>query len=127
MHSERYERDHGHEYASGGWTVSSGSTMSELTSQWCGLRTGHGRLELTKFHTPALQPVLSQTHRRTRWASVASCSPSQTSRMSLPACPPARCIGAELIGDLEQYEDSYRLCYVPRPRRHHRCAAEQLS
>ena len=27
-------------------------------------------------------------------------------------CPPAHLLGAELVGDLAQYEDSYRLCFV---------------
>jgi hypothetical protein len=30
----------------------------------------------------------------------------------LPACEPR---GAELVGELERYEDSYRLCYVRGP------------
>ena len=30
--------------------------------------------------------------------------------------------GAEPVGELAQYEESYRLCYVPRPRGHHRRA-----
>ena len=38
-------------------------------------------------------------------------SPSKTSTPSSPACEP----GAELVGDLERYEDSYRLCYVRGP------------
>src|SRR5580704_8886505 len=46
---------------------------------------GHGRLELTKFHTPKAVGA-GRRHRRTHWAYVASCSPSTTSPMSLPAC-----------------------------------------
>ena len=49
---------------------------------------GHGRVELTKFHTPRRSAVSRKTHRRTRWASVASCSPSTTSTTSWPACAP---------------------------------------
>ena len=45
---------------------------------------GHGRLELTRFR-PRRRSALS---RRTRWAYVASCSPSTTSTPLSPACEP---------------------------------------
>ena len=35
--------------------------------------------------------------------------------------------GAELVGELEQYEDSYRLCYVRGPEGIIIALAEQLS
>jgi predicted enzyme related to lactoylglutathione lyase len=35
--------------------------------------------------------------------------------------------GAELVGELEQHEDSYRLCYVRRPEGTIVALAEQLS
>jgi predicted enzyme related to lactoylglutathione lyase len=35
--------------------------------------------------------------------------------------------GAELLGELEQYEDSYRLCYVRGPEGIVIALAEQLS
>jgi predicted enzyme related to lactoylglutathione lyase len=38
-----------------------------------------------------------------------------------------RAHGAELVGDLEQYEDSYRLCYVRGPEGIIIALAEQLS
>jgi predicted enzyme related to lactoylglutathione lyase len=38
-----------------------------------------------------------------------------------------RAHGAELIGELEQYEDSYRLCYVRGPEGIIVALAEQLS
>ncbi|MGH3186685.1 MAG: hypothetical protein ACRDOL_05360, partial [Streptosporangiaceae bacterium] len=44
-------------------------------------------------------------------------APSRTSTPSSPACGPAglRACGTELVGELERYEDSYRLCYVRGP------------
>ena len=72
---------------------------------------GHGRLELIKFHAP----------------------PSQGGSRHAPANTPGlrhvafavedidavvaglRARGAELVGELERYEDSYRLCYVRGP------------
>ena len=38
-----------------------------------------------------------------------------------------RAHGAELVGELEQYEDSYRLCYVRGPEGIIIALAEQLS
>jgi predicted enzyme related to lactoylglutathione lyase len=38
-----------------------------------------------------------------------------------------RAHGAELVGELEQYEQSYRLCYVRRPEGIIVGLAEQLS
>jgi Glyoxalase/Bleomycin resistance protein/Dioxygenase superfamily len=46
---------------------------------------GHGRLALAKYHTPRLSTRAHITRRTTRWASTALCSPSTTSRTSLPA------------------------------------------
>jgi catechol 2,3-dioxygenase-like lactoylglutathione lyase family enzyme len=72
---------------------------------------GHGRVELAKFHTP----------------------PSQGGSQPTPANAPGirhvafvvddidaalaglRARGAKLVGELERYEDSYRLCYVRGP------------
>ena len=96
----------------GGWVdriVGLDGVRSELVM----LRTpdGHGRLELSKFHTP----------------------PSQGGDWRAPANTPGlrhvafvvedidavvaslRARGAELVGELERYEDSYRLCYVRGP------------
>ena len=72
---------------------------------------GNGRLELIKFHSPANQGGTRHAPANTP-VSAMSHSPSRTSTPSLPACEPA---GAELVGELERYEDSYRLCYVRGP------------
>ena len=45
---------------------------------------GHSKLELTKYHTPRRLAPDRATRRPTRWACIASCSPSRTSRTSLP-------------------------------------------
>jgi catechol 2,3-dioxygenase-like lactoylglutathione lyase family enzyme len=72
---------------------------------------GHGRLELIEFHSP----------------------PTQGGNRDAPANTPGirhvafavedidavvaglRARGSELVGEVEQYEDSYRLCYVRGP------------
>ncbi len=79
------------------------------------LRTpgGHGRLELIKFHAPPATtaepnaPVNTLGIRRIMFA--VDDIEDVLARL--------RTHGAELVGELAQYEDSYRLCYVLRPTR----------
>ena len=72
---------------------------------------GHGRLELTKFHTPT---AVSTGHN----------APANTLgiRRIMFAVDDIEDVlarlqahGAELVGELEQYKDVYRLCYVRGP------------
>src|SRR6266545_1133343 len=49
---------------------------------------GHGRLELTKCHTRRRSAPDRITRRTTRWACIASCSPSTTSTPLSPGCGP---------------------------------------
>jgi catechol 2,3-dioxygenase-like lactoylglutathione lyase family enzyme len=89
------------------------------------LRTpdGHGRLELTKFHTPPARntdpnaPVNTLGIRRIMFA----VDDIEDVLARLQAH------GAELVGELEQYEDSYRLCYVRGPEGIMVALAEELS
>lgn len=78
------------------------------------LRTpdGHGRIELDKFHTPdAIRtapreaPVNALGIRRIMFA--VDDLDAVVARL--------RPHGAELVGEVVQYEDSYRLCYVRGP------------
>jgi catechol 2,3-dioxygenase-like lactoylglutathione lyase family enzyme len=78
------------------------------------LRTpdGHGRLELTQFQTPAAVgpkpgdlPVNALGYRRVMFA--VDDLDDVLSRI--------RKHGAELVRDVVQYEDAYRLCYVRGP------------
>jgi catechol 2,3-dioxygenase-like lactoylglutathione lyase family enzyme len=73
---------------------------------------GHGRLELTKFHTPTAvstepenAPANTLGIRRIMFA----VEDIEDVLARLHAH------GAELVGELAQYEDSYRLCYVRGP------------
>ena len=78
------------------------------------LRTpdGHGRLELDKFHTPAAvgaesknAPVNTLGIRRIMFA--VDDIDDVLARL--------RAHGAELIGEVAQYEDKYRLCFIRGP------------
>ena len=90
------------------------------------LRTpdGHGRVELTKFHTPPAirsepqnAPANTLGIRRIMFA--VDDIEDVVARL--------RTHGAELVGELAQYEDSYRLCFVRGPEGIIVGLAEQLS
>jgi catechol 2,3-dioxygenase-like lactoylglutathione lyase family enzyme len=85
---------------------------------------GHGRLELTKFHTPTAisaepqnAPANTLGIRRIMFA--VDDIEDVIARL--------RTHGAELVGELVQYEDIYRLCYVRGPEGIMVALAEQLS
>jgi catechol 2,3-dioxygenase-like lactoylglutathione lyase family enzyme len=90
------------------------------------LRTpdGHGRLELTKFHTPTAVSAEPQN------------APGNTLGLRSimfavddidATIAGLRAHGAELVGEVAQYQDSYRLCYVRGPEGIIVALAEQLS
>jgi len=88
--------------------------LQGVRSEIASMRTpdGHGRIELDKFHTPAAvrsgpedAPVNSLGIRRIMFA--------VDDINDVLARLQAR--GAVLIGEVVQYEDSYRLCYVRGP------------
>jgi catechol 2,3-dioxygenase-like lactoylglutathione lyase family enzyme len=85
---------------------------------------GHGRIELDKFHTPAAvtaeprdAPMNALGIRRIMFA--VDDIESVLDRL--------RRHGAELIGEVVQYEDQYRLCYVRGPEGIVVALAEQLT
>ena len=84
---------------------------------------GHSRLELSKFHTPPATtaepnaPVNTLGIRRIMFA----VDDIEDVLARLQAH------GAELVGDVVQYEDKYRLCYVRGPEGIIVALAEQLS
>ena len=85
---------------------------------------GHGRLELDKFHTPPAvraepvnAPVNTLGIRRIMFA--VDDIDDVLARL--------RTHGAELIGEVIQYEDMYRLCYIRGPEGIIIALAEQLN
>ena len=84
---------------------------------------GHSRLELCTFHTPPGRggdpgaPANALGIRHVTFA--VEGIDDLLDRL--------RAHGAELVGELEQYEDSYRLCYVRGPEGIIVALAEQLS
>ena len=85
---------------------------------------GHGRIELDKFHTPAAvkaepknAPVNMLGIRRIMFA--VDDLEDVLARL--------RAHGAELVGEISQYEDLYRLCYIRGPEGILIGLAEQLG
>jgi catechol 2,3-dioxygenase-like lactoylglutathione lyase family enzyme len=85
---------------------------------------GHGRVELTKFHTPTAvraepedAPVNTLGIRRIMFA--VEDIEDVLARL--------RAHGAELIGEVAQYKDMYRLCYLRGPEGIIVALAQQLS
>jgi catechol 2,3-dioxygenase-like lactoylglutathione lyase family enzyme len=85
---------------------------------------GHGRVELSRFHTPPAvrtepesAPANALGIRRIMFAVVDI--DDVVARL--------RTHGAELVGEIVQYEDSYRLCFVRGPEGIMIGLAEQLS
>jgi catechol 2,3-dioxygenase-like lactoylglutathione lyase family enzyme len=72
---------------------------------------GHGRLELSKFHAPSGQGGDREAPANTPGIRHVSFAVDDLDTVVAGAL--AR--GAELVGAVERYEDSYRLCYVRGP------------
>ena len=72
---------------------------------------GNGRLELAKFHSPSNQG--DNRHAPANTPGIRHIAFAVEGIDAVVAGLRAR--GAELVGELEQYEDSYRLCYVRGP------------
>src|SRR5712672_1456842 len=85
---------------------------------------GHGRLELTKFRNPKLveiEPAIVPPNAlglRSVMFAVESIDDT-VARL--------RASGAELVGEVAQYEDKYRLCYMRGPAGIIVALAEELS
>src|SRR5687767_9394935 len=85
---------------------------------------GHGRLELTKFHSPT---AVSAGPENALGNTLGLGSVMFTVDNLDAAVAGLRARGAELVGEVEQYQDSYRLCYVRGPEGIIVALAEQLS
>ena len=85
---------------------------------------GHGRLELTKFHTPtavSAEPKNALGNTLGLRSIMFAVDDIDATLAGLHAR------GAELVGEVEQYRDSHRLCYVRGPEGIIVALAEQLG
>lgn len=72
---------------------------------------GNGRLELTKFHSPSIQR--DNRHAPANTPGIRHVAFAVEDLDAVVAALRAR--GAELVGEIERYQDIYRLCYVRGP------------
>jgi catechol 2,3-dioxygenase-like lactoylglutathione lyase family enzyme len=109
----------------GRW-VDSVSALDDVRVDIAMMRTpdGHGRLELTRFRSPAAvsaepkNPPANTLGLRSVMFAVDDIE-DVIARL--------RAHGAELVGEVARYEDSYRLCYVRGPAGIIVALAQQLS
>ena len=83
---------------------------------------GHGRIELSKFQTPA--PISAEPNPPVNRLGMGRIMFAVDDMDAMVAGLRAR--GTELVGEVVQYEDSYRLCYVRGPEGILVALAEQL-
>ena len=72
---------------------------------------GHGRLELTKFHTPSIDDGCQRAPANASGIRHVTFAVDDIDGVLARL----RARGAELVGELGRYQDSYRLCYVRGP------------
>ncbi len=84
---------------------------------------GHGRLELTKFHAPSGPG--GDGHAPANTPGIRHLTFAVDDIDAVVAS--LRAHGAEFVGEVENYEDSYRLCYVRGPEGIIVELAEQIS
>lgn len=84
---------------------------------------GHGRLELTKFHTPPAVGAAPNAPANTLGIRRIMFAVDDIDAVVAGL----RARGVELVGKVAQYEDSYRLCYVRGPEGIIVALAEQLT
>jgi catechol 2,3-dioxygenase-like lactoylglutathione lyase family enzyme len=85
---------------------------------------GHGRLELTTFHTPTAiraEPGTAPSNTLGLRSVMFTVDDIDATVAGL------RARGAEFLGEVVQYQDSYRLCYVRGPESIILALAEELS
>ena len=85
---------------------------------------GHGRLELTKFRNPGLVPIEPAVAPPT---ALGLRSVMFTVESVDDTVARLRAHGAELVGEVAEYEDKYRLCYMRGPAGIIVSLAEELS
>jgi catechol 2,3-dioxygenase-like lactoylglutathione lyase family enzyme len=90
------------------WSFSFDRTEARISSV---APDGHGRLELVKFHAPSGPG--GDRHAPANTPGIRHLAFAVDDIDAVVASLRAR--GAELVGEVERYEDSYRLCYVRGP------------
>lgn len=86
--------------------------------------TGHGRVELTRYqHPPAVGPDPGNEPANTRGMGRIMFAVDDVDEV----VKRLQALGGELVGEVVQYEDAYRLCYLRGPEGIIIALAEELS
>jgi catechol 2,3-dioxygenase-like lactoylglutathione lyase family enzyme len=109
-----------------GPSVDSTVGLNDVRADITMMRTpdGHGRVELTRFHTP---PAVKAEPERAPANTLGIRRIMFTVDDIDDVVDRLRRHGAELVGEIAQYEDSYRLCFLRGPEGIIIGLAEQLS
>jgi catechol 2,3-dioxygenase-like lactoylglutathione lyase family enzyme len=99
--------------------------LENVRSEIVMMRTpdGHGRIELDKFHAPA---AVRAEPKNTPVNTLGICRIMFSVDDIEDVLARLRAHGAELIGEITQYEDMYRICYIRGPEGIIIAFAEQL-
>jgi catechol 2,3-dioxygenase-like lactoylglutathione lyase family enzyme len=102
----------GEAHAEGGW-VDRVVGLEGVRAQIAMLQTpdGHGRIELAKFHAPSGRGGDRDAPANTPGIRHVTFAVDDVDAVVAGL----RSHGAELVGEIERYEDSYRLCYIRGP------------
>jgi catechol 2,3-dioxygenase-like lactoylglutathione lyase family enzyme len=102
----------GEAHVEGGW-VDRVVGLEGVRAEIAMLQTpdGHGRIELSKFHAPSGRS--GDGHAPANTPGIRHVTFAVDDVDAIVAGLRTR--GAELVGDVERYEDSYRLCYIRGP------------
>jgi len=100
--------------------------LENVRSEIAMMRTpdGHGRIELDKFHTPA---AVRAEPKNTPVNTLGICRIMFSVDDIEDVLARLRAHGAELVGEVAQYEDMVRLCYIRGPEGIIVALAEQLG
>lgn len=100
--------------------------LNDVRSDIATMRTpdGHGRVELSKFHTPpavSIQPEVAPANALGMRRIMFAVDDLDDVVRRLHSC------GGELVGEIAQFEDAYRLCFLRGPEGIIIGLAEQLG
>ncbi|WP_026691920.1 VOC family protein [Peribacillus kribbensis] len=81
------------------------------TVVWLGTPDGHAKLELVKFRTPSAEKSIQQSSANTLGIQHIAFAVENIEAIAAKL----RKGGAELFGEIQNYENTYKLCYVRGP------------
>jgi 4-hydroxyphenylpyruvate dioxygenase-like putative hemolysin len=94
-----------------GWIALSGLTTSKIAFVFMGAPDGQASIELIKYYTPSDEKGIQQTSANTLGIRHIALAVEDIDAVVAKL----RAKGAQFIGEMQNYEDSFKLCYVRGP------------